>query len=112
MAKKKVVKYVLLCMAFTPLSAFAGAGWRGEGKVVELLLQYHNQGVSVRLNNSISQNGCLVADEVLFNRSSAGYAEAYSALLTAYTAGKAINIWVNGSCENNRNVGTALSIKG
>jgi hypothetical protein len=112
MTNKSFLRFLFLGMAFTSMSAFAGAGWRGEGKVVELLLQYHNQGVSVRFDNSISLNGCPVADEVIFNRSNTGYTEAYSTLLAAYAAGKTINVWVNGSCENNRNIGTALSVKG
>lgn len=94
-----------------PSMANAEEGWRGEGKITELFNNYHNTGVSVKLSNSVPLNGCAIADEVIVNRSIDGYSDIYAALLSSLVTGKKVDIYVNGKCQNQRNIGVAFSFK-
>jgi hypothetical protein len=110
--KKLIVLVSLIVLGCTTsLSAFAGAGWRGESKIAEILINFHNQGAAIRFENSVALNDCSVNNEVILNRTMAGYNEIYSTLLAAYAAKKTVNIWVTGSCENYRNIVFAISVK-
>lgn len=110
--KKTLVLGALLVLSCTSsLPAFAGAGWRGESKIAEILINFHNQGAAIRFENSVSLNDCSVNNEVILNRSMAGYNDIYSTLLAAYAAKKTVNIWVTGYCENYRNIVFAISVK-
>lgn len=91
--------------------SLAGPAWRGEGKIAEILVNYHNAGFVVRFEQHVSLNGCVSPNEIIINRTVAGYNEMYSGLLAAFAAGKTVNVYVTGSCENSRNTATAFSIK-
>ncbi len=98
----------VLASLLVPQVALSGPGFRGEGRIVGITVNYHNAGFAVVFDNSIRLNGCIYDREVLVNRSVAGYEEMYSALLVAYVSGKKVNFYVNGSCQNNTNIGTAF----
>lgn len=91
--------------------AAASPAWRGQGKIVELLLNYHNMGVNIKFDNVVSANGCEKTTEVIVNRSLEGYSDIYATLLAAFAAGKKVDVWLNGTCQNYRNVGTAFSVQ-
>lgn len=108
----KHTKFLLALLLITCSSySVAGPAWRGEGKIAEILVNYHNAGFVVRFEQHTSLNGCASSNEVIINRTVAGYNEMYSGLLAAFAAGKTVNVYVTGSCENNRNTVTAFSIK-
>ena len=108
----KHINFLLSALLVTYSScSSAGPAWRGEGKIAEILVNYHNAGFVVRFDQNVSLNGCVSPNEVIINRSVLGYNELYSGLLAAFAAGKTVNLYVTGSCENSRNTATAFSIK-
>lgn len=107
-----IVKSLLysFCLFFSTTS-LADPGWRGIDTIEEILMYYHNEGVSIRFKTSVPLNSCSVGDEVLINRTLQGYKEIYATLLAAYLSQKNIDVWVDGTCQNLRNVGIAIRTK-
>jgi hypothetical protein len=90
------------------------AGFRGPAKITSFTINYHNYGIAIVFNNSVDPNNCGTADwqgtDVIINRTLDGYKEIYAAILTAHSLGKTVDVWLDGTCQNYRNVGTAVSV--
>lgn len=108
--RKNILGIIALNIALLSTTTLAGPSWRGPGKLTGVFLNYHNMGVSMVFDNSVSANACPVSNEVILNRTLEGYRDIYATLLAAYVAKKQVDVWLSGICQNNRNIGTAFSV--
>jgi hypothetical protein len=87
-------------LLFTPMSAFAGAGWTEHVSVAELVPTSSGRFL-VKLNISKNPSGCKNENMFYQDYSVSGSEQMFRVILEAVASGKMIRVYVTGKCELN-----------